>query len=149
MEIAKPVVQRQQNGTLQCPHCLSRQTVRWGTAGGVPRSRCRACGHTFNALTKTPLARLRYKKRWLTYVGTMVERRSIRESAAACGVSPATSLRWHRRFLNCSSSERVRLLSALMSAYASAPLAGLPESGGLAELSWCRELLPLILSWIL
>src|SRR5258708_21357785 len=143
---AKPVVQRQQNGKLTCPHCLSGRTVRWGAADGVPRHRCHACGHTFNALTKTPLARLRHKKRWLTYVGTMIERRSIRESAAACGVSATTSLRWHRRFLKCSSSERVKLLGALVSAYAGTPVAGLTESGGIAELSWCRELLPLILS---
>jgi len=139
-------VQRQQNGKLACPHCLSQRTVRWGAAGGVPRHRCRACGHTFNPLTKTPLARLRHKKRWLTFVGTMVEQKSIRQSAAVCGVSATTSLRWHRRFLNCSSSERVKLLGALMSAYSGA---GLAEGSGIAELSWCRELLPLILSWIL
>jgi hypothetical protein len=123
--------------------------VRWGAARGVPRHRCRSCGHTFNTLTKTPLARLRYKNRWVTYVGTMVERRSIRESAAACGVSATTSLRWQRRFLNCSSSERVKVLGALMSAYSSASASGLTEGAGIAELSWCRELLPLILSWIL
>ena len=126
---------------LDCPYCYSRRTVRWGTAGGVPRHRCSDCGRTFNALTRTPLARLRHKRRWLTYVGTMVDHRSIRESATACGVSATTSLRWHRRFLKCSSNERIRILGALLSTYSSAP--------GAAELSWCRELLPLILSWIL
>jgi transposase-like protein len=140
------VAQRQHNRNLECPHCLSQRTVRWGVAGGVPRHRCRSCGHTFNALTKTPLARLRYKKRWLTYVGTMVEHKSIRESAAACGVSATTSFRWHRRFLNCSSSERVRVLAALMSAYSSTALS---EGAGAGELLWCKQLLPLILSWIL
>ena len=140
------MVQGQHNGKLACPHCQSGHTVRWGAAGGVPRHRCRACGHTFNPLTKTPLARLRHKKRWLTYVGTMVEDKSIRESAAACGVSTTTSFRWRQRFLGCSSSERVRLLGTLMSVYSSL---GLSEGSGLAELSWCRELLPLILSWML
>jgi len=137
------VAKRQHRERLACPHCLSQRTVRWGSSGGVPRHRCGSCGHTFNALTKTPLARLRYKRRWLTYVGTMVEQKSIRESAAACGVSATTSFRWHRRFINCSSSERVRILGTLLGTYSSA------SGADLAELSWCKELLPLILSWII
>ena len=120
--------------------------MRWGAARGVPRYRCNACKHTFNILTNTPLARLRHKQRWLTYVGTMIEKKSVRESAAACGVSPTTSLRWQHRFLDCSSSQRVKILAALLGSY---PGAGLAEGSGLAELAWCRELLPLILSWIL
>jgi transposase-like protein len=136
------VVKRQHRENLACPHCLSQRTVRWGSSGGVPRHRCGLCAHTFNVLTKTPLARLRYKRRWLTYVGTMVERKSIRQSAAACGVSASTAFRWHRRFVNCSSSERVRILGTLLGAYSGA------SSSSIAELSWCKELLPLILSWI-
>lgn len=122
----------------------------WGAAHGTPRYRCKSCKHTFNALTKTPLARLRYKKRWLTYVGTMIENKSVRESAATCGVSATTSSRWHRRFLDCSSSQRVRLLGTVAGAYSSAPILATSESAGVAEkLWWCRELLPMILSWIL
>jgi transposase-like protein len=130
---------------LCCSHCSSEQTVRWGAAGGVPRYRCKSCGHTFNALTNTPLARLRHKKRWLTYVGTLVERKSIRQSAAACGVSATTSFRWHQRFLNCSASQRARILSTIISAYST----GLAENANAAELSWCKQLLPVILSWLL
>jgi transposase-like protein len=135
---------------LRCPHCLSDRTVRWGAACGVPRFRCNSCKHTFNMLTNTPLARLRYKKRWLTYVGTMVERKSVRKSAAACEVSATTSFRWHQRFLDCSADQRVKILSAIASTYSSAPaLTGLSENASATELSWCRELLPVILSWIL
>ena len=134
---------------LYCPHCLSQRTVHWGAAYGVPRYRCKACRHTFNVLTKTPLARLHHKKRWLTYLGAMVDKKSVRESAAACGVSATTSLRWHRRFLECSADQRVKILYAVISAYSGAPaLTGLAEELGTAELSWCKELLPLILSWI-
>jgi transposase-like protein len=135
---------------LRCPHCLSERTVHWGAAYGVPRYRCKACEHTFNILTNTPLARLRYKKRWLTYVGTMVERKSVRKSAVACGVSATTSFRWHQRFLDCSADQRVRILGAIASTYSNAPaLTGLSENASAAELSWCKELLPVILSWIL
>jgi transposase-like protein len=136
-------------GHLCCPHCLSDHTVHWGAAHGVPRYRCNSCKHTFNILTNTPLSRLRHKKRWLTYVGTMVERKSVRKSAAACRVSATTSFRWHRRFLDCSADQRVKILSALVGTYSNTPaLTGLPGNSGAAELSWCRELLPVILSWI-
>jgi transposase-like protein len=149
----KPVVREQQSATVDalcCPHCLSERTVRWGTARGMRRRRCSSCKRTFNPLTKTPLARLRYKKRWLTFMGTVIENRSVRESAAACGVSTSTSARWHRRFLDCSHSERVRLLGAVAGGYSSIPALASSESGGVAEkLWWCRELLPMILSWIL
>jgi transposase-like protein len=142
-----------QTGSAQhlcCPHCLSDRTVRWGAADGVPRYRCKSCKHTFNLLTNTPLARLRYKKRWLTYVGTMVERKSVRKSAAACEVSATTSFRWHQRFLSCSVDQRVKILSAIAGAYSNAPaLTGLAENPSATELSWCKELLPVILSWIL
>jgi len=131
-----------------CPHCHSGHTVRWGTARGVPRYRCKSCKHTFNVLTNTPLAHLRYKKRWLTYLGTMVEKKGIRESAAACSVSVATSSRWHRRFLDCSSSQRIKILGTIIGTSSTQALVSLSETAANAELSCWRELLLVILSWI-
>ena len=104
------------------------------------------CKRTFNILTNTPLAHLRNRERWLTYVGTMIEGRSIRGSASACEVSPATSSRWRQRFLNCTAEERAKVIVAVISAFAESPaLAGEANS---ANLSWCKELLPAILSWL-
>src|SRR5580704_12103273 len=42
-----------------CPHCGGGESVGWGRAHGLERYRCKVCRHTFNAATKTPLARLR------------------------------------------------------------------------------------------
>src|SRR5215467_6798896 len=110
---------------LACTHCASDRIVRWGAAHGLPRYRCLACKRTFNILTNTPLAHLRNRERWLTYVGTMLEGRSIRGSASACEVSLATSSRWRRRFLNCTAEERARVVVAVLSAFADSPaLAG-------------------------
>ena len=39
--------------------------VRNGMADGLQRYKCRACDRSFNALTGTPLARLRHKSKWL------------------------------------------------------------------------------------
>ena len=41
-----------------CPHCQSKNVGSWGRACGLKRYRCRDCRKSFNALTKTPLARL-------------------------------------------------------------------------------------------
>ncbi len=45
-----------------CPHGHQAPGSRWGNAQGRPRYRCGACGKTFHALTKTPLARLRRRE---------------------------------------------------------------------------------------
>ena len=42
-----------------CPHCGSQKLQGWGHASGLPRYRCVDCRRSFNALTGTPLARLR------------------------------------------------------------------------------------------
>lgn len=50
--------------TLGCPHCDAKDVRPWGHAHGLPRYRCTDCRRTFNALSGTPLARLRHKGRW-------------------------------------------------------------------------------------
>ena len=127
-----------------CPHCLSGDVTHWGAAHGFPRYRCGSCRRTFNILTKTPLARLRNKERWPTFVGTMIERRSIRRSAAACEVSVTTSSRWRRRFLECSSAQRAKIAGEVIAAFSNASaLTAVPE-----DAPWAKELLPVILSWL-
>ena len=42
-----------------CPHCAAAGAVIRGRANGLKRYFCKGCGKTFNALTGTPLARLR------------------------------------------------------------------------------------------
>lgn len=134
---------------LRCARCASERFVGWGAAHGLPRYRCLDCKRTFNILTNTPLAHLRNRERWLTYVGTMVEGRSIRGSASACAVSPATSSRWRQRFLNCTAEERAKVIVAVIAAFADSPaLAGAAGEANSANLSWCKELLPAILSWL-
>jgi len=72
---------------------------RWGRQSGLQRFRCRDCGKCFNALTGTPLARLRRKECWLVYSQALIEGLTIRASAARSGVAKTTSFRWRHRFL--------------------------------------------------
>src|SRR5712671_2108782 len=126
-----------------CPHCLSGDVTHWGAAHGFPRYRCGSCRRTFNVLTKTPLARLRNKERWPTFVGTMIERRSIRSSAAACEVSVTSSSRWRKRFLECSSAQRAKIVGEVVAAIMVSS-----ENTTAADLAWAKELLPVVLSWL-
>ena len=86
----------------------------------------------------------------IPFVGTMLEGKSIRKSALACGVSATTSLRWHHRFLNCTADQRATIFGAIINAYADASvLTGVAGEAGAANPAWGRDLLPVLLSWIL
>ena len=82
-----------------CPHCSSEKIQRWGTASDLQRYRCNTCKKTFNALKKSPLARLRHKDKWLTYSKYLSENNTIRTAALKCNVDKTTSFRWRHRFL--------------------------------------------------
>lgn len=83
----------------QCPHCGAAHLIRWGSAHGLPRYRCRACGRTSNTLTGSPLAHLRQRSRWLRFAQALIEGVTIRQAAVQCAIHKNTALRWRRRFL--------------------------------------------------
>lgn len=82
-----------------CPHCESMLFSRWGKSNKLQRYRCGECKATFNALTGTPLARLRHKERWLTYSACLNDGLTVRQAAAHCDIDLKTSFRWRHRFL--------------------------------------------------
>ncbi len=84
---------------LGCPHCGGEDLYRWGVRSGLQRYRCRACRKTSNALTGTPLARLRHKEKWLVYAEALKDGLSVRKAAERCGVRHTTTFRWRHRFL--------------------------------------------------
>ena len=91
-----------------CPHCAGREVVGWGRSDGLLRFRCKSCGRTFNALTKTPMAHLRKKEKWLDHARAMIEGKSLAKTAALCGVHPTTAFRWRHRFLRAPASDKPR-----------------------------------------
>lgn len=82
-----------------CPKCQSPQLVRNGQANGLQRFKCCGCGATFNALTGTPMARLRHREKWLLQAAAMSEGLSVRKAGARMGVHRTTAFRWRHRFL--------------------------------------------------
>lgn len=99
-----------------CPHCGHEQVSRWGFANGLQRYRCGACRATFNALTDTPLAGLRYKTKWIDYAKQLVEGTSVRKSAAAVGIHPNTAFRWRHRFLKLPNGQQAISLAGIAEA---------------------------------
>jgi len=88
------------NNPETCPHCSSIHYQKWGIRSNLQRYRCNSCNKTFNALSGTPLARLRHKDKWIDFTNDLIESKSIRESARHCGVNKDTTFRWRHRMLN-------------------------------------------------
>ena len=91
---------------LACPACHSSHAHRHGHAHGLQRYRCVPCGRTFNALTGTPLARLRHKSLWLAYADCLLASASVRRAARQLNVHRNTTFRWRHRFLTLARTDR-------------------------------------------
>lgn len=92
-----------------CVHCQAERPYRWGLSHGLQRWRCRDCRRSFNALTGTPLARLRKKACWLDFAETLSEGLSVKAAARQCDVAVSTSFRWRHRFLRAGGAEEETL----------------------------------------
>jgi transposase-like protein len=100
----------------QCPHCGGERLFAWGKANGLHRFRCAGCRRTFNALTGTPLARLRHKARWLSHGAALKDGLSVRGAAEACDVAISTAFRWRHRFLKAGKTTPPGTLSGIVEA---------------------------------
>lgn len=101
-----------------CPHCQAPagQLRPWGRSHALARLRCRACGKTCNALTGTPLARLRKREQWVRHGQALIEGLSVREAARCCGVDKTTAFRWRHRFLAAPAAHRPARESGIVEA---------------------------------
>jgi transposase-like protein len=97
-----------------CPHCGNHDVVRWGHASDLPRYRCKACLRTFNALTKTPLASLRMKDKWMAQTKAMIEGVSLAKAGQRCGVDDTTAFRWRHRFLASLAGDKPKSLTGIV-----------------------------------
>lgn len=87
-----------------------------GHASGLQRYRCQnsACRKTFNALTGTPLAKLRHRDKWLDYLRCMQDSLTLRVSATRVGIDLKTAFRWRHRFLKTSAQDNAKALSGII-----------------------------------
>jgi transposase-like protein len=106
----------QEAGVPPCPRCQCKRVHRCGCASGLQRFRCCHCGRSYNALTGTPLARLRRKEKWLPYLQCILESRTVRDAARVTGVHRTTSFRWRHRFVPGAMHERPAQLAVIVEA---------------------------------
>lgn len=94
----RELIEAPQEQKRQCPYCESRHVYRHGKSDGLQRYRCLDCRKTYNALTHTPLARLRKKELWLQHLDLMLQSCVLREVSKEMKVSLTTAFRWRHRF---------------------------------------------------
>ncbi len=99
-----------------CPHCSHTQIYRHGLVNGLQRYRCKACKKTFNALTRTPLAHLRHKDKWLDYLDGVTQSLTVRKAATALDIHRNTAFRWRHRFLTWIKQDRSSALHGITEA---------------------------------
>ncbi len=97
-----------------CPHCRSSQVVRWGYQTDMQRYRCKNCHKTFNALSGTPLAKLRRRGHWWDLCECLIKGYSLRKTASICKIDLTTAFRWRHRFLQNHASYNPRLLAGIV-----------------------------------
>jgi transposase-like protein len=97
-----------------CPHCGSQKLHRWGHVSGLPRYRCVDCRRSFNALTGTPLARLRKKEQWAAQTQALITGESLVKAAKRCNVAVSTAFRWRHRFLSAPALDKPSQLTGIV-----------------------------------
>ncbi len=103
-------------GRCPCPHCGCPRHHRCGHANGLQRYRCMGCTRSYNALTGTPLARLRHRDKWLPYMQCLLDSRTVRDAADRVHVARSTSFRWRHRFIAGVRRERPARLTGVVEA---------------------------------
>jgi len=98
-DAVRQTIEQRVTQATKCPRCGAAHIQRYGMEHGLQRYRCAGCGRTFNALTGTPLARLRKKECWSSFAISLQQSHSVREAARRAGVAKNTSFRWRHRFL--------------------------------------------------
>lgn len=93
---------------VMCPHCGSDQIGKWGSASGLQRYKCKDthCRRTFNALTKTPLSRLRKRSLWQGNLDCMFDGLPLWRVAEELDIAITTAFRWRHRFLKAPTNDK-------------------------------------------
>jgi len=92
------LIESLQDNNPHCPHCGKTRVHRHGNKAGLQRYKCTGCGKTFNALTNTPLARMRKKELWLSYMELMLDSWVLRDIRDHLPIGLKTAFLWRHHF---------------------------------------------------
>ena len=100
---------------LTCPRCGgSGNFKKNGTYRGRQRYLHKACGHTFNDLTNTPVHRTKYPEKWANYLRAMEQGYSLRKCARLVGISLQASFEWRHKILHALSQIKTQPLEGIV-----------------------------------
>lgn len=103
-------------GAKTCPNCGDAARHRHGSSCGLQRYRCLGCGRTYNALSGSPLTRLKHRNLWLKYAFALSAQMTVRQAAEYCKIAKNTSLHWRHRFTNALAGSQANCLSGIVEA---------------------------------
>ena len=106
-------IEEQFCNTPLCPRCHSDNVGGWGMQSGRQHYKCNDCDRTFNALTNTPLPRLRVKEKLDQYLECMRGDTTLRVAARQCGISLPTSFSLRHRLMKVIQADKPELLSGI------------------------------------
>lgn len=110
------IIESRMDETTGCPHCGGRRRVRNGSANGLQRYMCKACGRSFNALTGTPLARLHQRGKWPSHMQALIDGLTLDKVAERLNITHDTAFRWRHRFLEAQKSVQAQKFNGLVEA---------------------------------
>ncbi len=84
---------------IHCPHCLESSVRANGKHKGVQTYDCKSCGKYFSETTGTPIAWLKKKDKWRTYLRCMLSGYSLRKCAQETGICLQTAFDWRHKIL--------------------------------------------------
>ncbi|MFO1364032.1 MAG: IS1595 family transposase [Burkholderiales bacterium] len=116
LDEATDIIEKRRAERPACPACGAERVVRNGLANGLQRYKCHRCSITFNALTGTSLARLRYREKWLGQTQVLSDGLSVRKAAARLGVHRTTAFRWRHRWLDRPREVKARHMTGVVEA---------------------------------
>jgi transposase-like protein len=99
-----------------CPSCGSVRIVKNSMADGLQRYKCKDCNKSFNALTGTPLARLRQKGKWIARAAALRDGLTLEQIAERLDIATSTAFRWRHRFLQLPQTVQAQLLTGIAEA---------------------------------
>jgi transposase-like protein len=93
---SKALINKQES----CPHCGGKHYIRFGTACGAQRFRCKDCGKTFNEYTGTWLEGIHKKELVEPYMSLMIEHSSLDKIRKKLGINKKTAFDWRHKILS-------------------------------------------------
>lgn len=85
---------------IRCPHCSSTSIRANGKHKGIQTYYCKGCNKYFSEMTGTPIAWLKKKDKWRTYLRCMLSGYSLRRCAEETGLCLQTSFDWRHKILS-------------------------------------------------